>query len=82
MNDRAAAHVLLDDTVAMTLLLPELREVGAGEQVGFLVDRLPVAGLSGMFLKYKVNQYISALAVSPMACLPLRRDGTTCTDPV
>ena len=46
---RAAAHLPLDSPDAVDSLLDELREMGAREQTAALADRLPGAGMFGVF---------------------------------
>jgi hypothetical protein len=48
---RAAAHTPLDDPSGVDDLLDSLREAGAHEQAAALTDRLPAAGMFGLFLE-------------------------------
>ena len=56
---RAAAHAPLDNPVGVASLLGGLREAGAHDQAAALADRLPTAGMFGLFLKQKglADQY-------------------------
>jgi hypothetical protein len=49
LASRSAAHVSLDDPGAVASLLAALREAGASAQAAELVQRLPAAGLFGLF---------------------------------
>ena len=50
---RSAAHAALDDPGGVASLLDSLREAGAHEQAAALADRLPAAGMFGLFLEQK-----------------------------
>ena len=51
-----AAHAALDDPGAVAGLLDSLRAAGAHEQAAVLTDRLPAAGLFGLFLKQQGHE--------------------------
>jgi hypothetical protein len=56
LDARYDAHAPLDDPSAMAALLDRLQEAGADGQVTALADRLPGAGMFGLFLEQGDSQ--------------------------